>query len=114
MATSLNRFKSFHSTLTTTEQIVYSTPANYTAVVILAQAANVSSTSGAEVTFMSRDGDSSVDTELVDSFVVAPNDAAGLLTGKYVLEEGNSLVALSNTNSVIKMSISVLETLNES
>jgi len=113
MATSLNTFKSFHATLTTTEQVVYATPANYTSVVLLAQAANTS-TSGADVTFMSRDGDTSVDTELVDSFLIAPNDAVGLLTGKFVLEEGNSLVALSGTNSVIKLTISVLETLNES
>jgi len=114
MSTSLNTFKSFHETLTTTEQVIYTTPFGYTTVVLLAQAANTSSSNGAGVTFISRDGDTSTDIELVESYVIAPTDAAGLLTGKLVVESGNSIVALSDTNSIVKLTISVLETLNES
>lgn len=115
MATTLNVFASRHAELTTTEQVVYTAPSGYTSVILLAQAANVI-TSGASVTLLVRDnsGASAVDTELADEFVLAPHDSAGLLTGKLVLEEGNSLVALSDTNSAVKLSLSMLETLNES
>ena len=115
MASSLNTFTSRQTELTTTEQVAYTAPSGYTAVVLLAQAANITS-SGASVTFIVRDnsGGSPIDTELADEFVLAPHDSAGLLTGKLVLEEGNSLVALSGTNSAVKLTLSMLETLNES
>ena len=111
----LNVFRSFHSELTTSEQVVYAAPASYTSVILLAQAANVTSSSS-NVTLIVRDnsGGSPVDTELADAFDLAPHDSAGLLTGKLVVETGNELVAFSSDNSAVKMSISVLETLNES
>jgi len=115
MAESLNTFRSYHNVITTTEQVVYTAPSNVTTVVLLAQAANVS-TNGAKITFIARDNsvDPAVDTELAGDFLLAPNDSAGLLTGKLVVESGNSLVASSDTNSDVKLSISLLETLNES
>lgn len=115
MAESLNTFRSYHKEITTTEEVVYTAPLTVTTVVLLAQAANVSST-GASITFKVRDNsvDPAVDTELASEYIVAPNDSAGLLTGKLVVEAGNALVASSDSNSNIKLSISLLETLNES
>lgn len=109
----LNEFKSFQSELTTTDEVVYTAPSNRSTVILMAQVANITS-SVSEVTFMVRDNANSVDTELVKDFAIAPNDASGLLTGKLVVEEGNELIASSSDNSALKLTLSLLETLNES
>lgn len=113
MSQQLNEFKSFQSELTTSNDVVYSAPANRTTVVLMAQVANITS-SASNVTFIIRDNVNSVDTELVKEFAIAPNDASGLLTGKLVVEEGNELVATASDNSALKLTLSLLETLNES
>lgn len=109
----LNEFKSFQSELTTTDSVVYTTPANRTTVILMAQIANITS-SASQVTFIVRDNVNSIDTELIKDFAVAPNDASGVLTGKLVVEEGNELVASASDNSTLKLTLSLLETLNES
>lgn len=115
MATQLNTFKTRTQSLNSTGSVVYTTPVNYTSVVILAQ---VSNTTGgtSDVTFIHRDnsGSTSVDSELVSSFELPAFDATSVLTGKLVVEEGNQIIASSNDTDAVKLTISILETLNES
>lgn len=110
---SLNEFKTKTGVLTTTESVIYTAPSNYTTVVLMAQAANVTSTTD-DVTFVYRDTDTSTDTELVKEFQIPGADSASLITGKLVVESGNSIVAVAGSNNSIKITLSLLETLNES
>ena len=50
---------------------------------------------------------------MLQAFPVPANDATNLLTGKLVLETGDSLVLSSSTNTDVKYISSILETLNQ-
>ena len=103
MASPLNTFKSEALDVTTTGN---TTPVDTTAIVLLAQATNVGM-APANVTF-----ESSINggTELVKDFTIPVGDAATMLTGKLVLETGQSITASASANSVIKITVSILET----
>lgn len=109
MALALNVFKTFTAELTTTEETVYTAPQGVTSIVLLAQVANLTSSS-TKVTAVHAAG--AVETELVKDFAVAPNDAVSLLTGKLILEAGQQLKAAAQGNGQLKITMSVLETLN--
>lgn len=102
-AAPLNTFKSVTADLTTTEEILYTAPAQTTSIVILAQVASVSNTTST-VTF------SSSNTEIVNEFEIPENDAASLLDGKLVVETGESISAFASANNSLKLTLSILET----
>jgi len=109
MASVLNVFKTVTASLTTSPATLYTAPTGYTAVILMAQISNITSSS-AQVTFSHYDG--STTTELLKGFAVPPNDAASATTGKLVVQTGQSIIALSDTASALKVVLSVLETLN--
>jgi hypothetical protein len=51
-------------------------------------------------------------TELVFNYSVPTNDATNLLTGKLVLQNGHSVYASASAANTLKLTFSVLETLN--
>lgn len=110
MASALNLFKTVTSEITTSDTVVYSSPTGFTGIILMAQVANVT-TSDATVTF-SHVNSSDVKTELVKNFYIPPNDAASMLTGKLVLEEGSSVEVEASENSALKITLSILESLN--
>jgi hypothetical protein len=109
MASALNVFKTVTASLPTTPATLYTAPASYTAVVLMAQVSNVTNAT-AKVTFSHFNG--SVTTELLKEFSVPANDAIAATTGKLVLESGSSIKISSNINDALKITLSVLETLN--
>jgi len=109
MATPLNTFKTVTANLTTTSATIYTTPSNTTTIVLMAQVANITNTS-ANVTANHYDG-SSVTTELVKNFAIPGADAAGLLTGKLILQAGQSFTANVSANNALKLTLSLLETI---
>lgn len=102
-AAPLNTFKSVTADLTTTEEILYTAPAQTTSIVILAQVSAVTNVS-ANVTFLSSN------TEIVDEFEIPGHDAASLLDGKLVVETGESISAFASANNRLKLTLSILET----
>lgn len=106
MASPLNTFRSVAVDVTTSANTIYTTPVDTTAIILLAQATNVGNTVG-NVTFYSSINGT---TELVKDFSVAIGDAASMLTGKLVLETGESIGVSASANSVIKLTVSLLET----
>lgn len=109
MATPINTFQTVATTLTTASTAIYTTPANTTAIVLLAQCANI--TGGTvNVTAVHYDGVSS-NIELIKNFSVPANDAVGLLTGKLVLEAGQSFYANAAANSSLKLVMSIIESI---
>lgn len=111
MASPLNTFKTVTAQLTTTNDVIYTAPTGITAIILMAQATNITNTSE-EVTFSHFDTNSSEETELVKQYEIPVSDASGLVTGKLVVESGNSVKAFSSANSSIKLTLSVLESVN--
>jgi hypothetical protein len=75
--------------------------------VLLAQATNVNASDDGNITFYtSMNGN----TELTKDFTIPVGDSAALLTGKLVVEAGNSIGVYANANSVLKLTLSILET----
>ena len=88
---------------------IYTAPVGYTGVVLMAQAANVDSISH-DVTFSHKR--SSTVTELTKFTPIPGNDALAMVTGRLVLEAGDKLVLSASNGTNIKVTVSLLETLN--
>lgn len=107
MASPLNTFKSVAANITTVPTNVYTCPAETTAIVLLAQATNTNASNDGNITFYSSINGN---TELAKDFTIPVGDSAGLLSGKLVVTAGNSIGVYANANSVLKLTLSILET----
>jgi|TARA_B110000438_G_scaffold10573_1_gene10663 hypothetical protein len=107
-----NTFKNQLTHLTVTPTSVYTAPAatGNVAIVLLAQAANVSSgTQSVTLCIYDNAGSPAKLTDLALTLSVPANAAVGLIAGKLVLTEGQHLYANSTASLLIDMNISVLE-----
>ena len=113
MALSLNVFKTVTKVASISPEVVYTAPIGYTGVVLLAQVANISS-STYNVSFSHRRNTLgiAVTTEIVKDFAIPGNDSVNLLQGKLTLEPGDTLLISSNNSTNIRFIGSILETLN--
>lgn len=107
----INFFKNVRAFLTTTPDTVYTAPAGFTAIILMAQISNVTSSVFAANMSLFDPGDST-ETSLITDFSIPGNDAVSALTGKLVLEPGQSLVVSASSNSALQMVISILESQN--
>jgi hypothetical protein len=111
MATgALNTFKTISANVTTNLETVYTAPAGYTGVVLMAQISNVSEETS-NVTFVLNDG--TTDYELLKQFDIPRNDAISGTVGKLVIETGNSVKISGASNNQLKIVLSLLESANE-
>ena len=107
MAIPLNEFKTRTAKLVSAKpggftgdsDVIYTTPNGITAIVLMAQAANTSADSDHQVTFEHYDTTSGVATAVVKNFDVLANDAAGLITGKLIVEQNNQMRAYTEDSS---------------
>ena len=106
MPSPVNTFRSYAVDATTVGNSFYTTPAATTSIVLLAQATNVGNASANVTFYTSINGN----TEITKNFTIPVGDAASMLTGKLVLEAGNSMGVIANANSQIKLTVSILET----
>jgi len=111
MASPLNVFKTVTKELTATNEVIYTAPNGFTGIVLMAQVANVTTTTE-DVTFIHFDSSESLETELVKSFEIPGNDAASVVTGKLVLQTGDSVKAFASTANSLKLTLSILESLD--
>lgn len=107
MASPLNTFKSYAADITTSPENIYTCPAETTAIVLLAQATNIHPTNDGNITFYSSLNGG---TELAKDFTIPVGDAAGMLSGKLVIEAGTTLGVYANASSTLKITLSILET----
>ena len=113
MTLPLNVFKTI-TTITPTSPVgIYTAPVGYSSVVLLAQCSNISSNTET-ISFAHRRNRTgiAVTTEILQNFPISGNDAANLLTGKLILESGDSLVLSGSNNANLKFIASILETLS--
>lgn len=106
----LNNFKTRAFELTTTEQTIYLTPTGLTTIVLGAQASNIG-TAAVTITFTLVKN--ATDFVMLKEFVIPPNDAAEVTTGKLVIEEDASVKAVVSANNAVNLVLSILETSNE-
>lgn len=108
----LNNFKTVTLVVSDTEQTIYTAPLGITAIVLMAQAANVSSQTQLVDFYHLREDVNlgTISTELVINYPVPKSDTLSLLTGKLVLESGDSISIKSNNSSGVKFICSILET----
>ena len=107
----LNRFKTVTHIVTTNNDTVYTAPTGYTGIVLMAQVANVGTTTES-FTFSHYDTSATTETELLKNYDIPVEDAASPLTGKLILEAGDSIRIQASANSTFKLTLSILESLN--
>ena len=104
---------------------IYTAPPGVTAIILMAQAANVTD-HNVDVTFAhyrnipvfadpaTYNGYQAANTvtELVKDFTIPPKNAATLIDGKMIVETFDSIIAYANFNDSIKITLSILETAN--
>lgn len=106
----LNVFRVKPFELTTVEQVIYTAPQGYTAIILGAQVTNISD-NPATVRITLRKND--IDYIMLKDFEVPVNDAAEGTTGKLVIEQGATLRARASANGALNLVLSLLETTNE-
>jgi hypothetical protein len=104
---------------------IYTAPPGVTAIILMAQVANVTD-HDINITFAhyrnipvyadpstlngAQPGDTI--TELVDGFSVPANDSASLIQGKMIIEAFDSIIAYASEGAGLKVTLSILETAN--
>lgn len=106
----VNIFKNVNRVLQLAGETVYTTPPGYSAIILSAQISNVL---GTPQTFSMNvvNVDSSI-RSLVTGFEVPGNDAAGALTGKLILEQGQGLEVSASDDISLELVLSILESQN--
>ena len=122
----LNVFKTKTAILTNDPTArVYTAPVGTTAIILMANAANIDAANTHFVSFahhrnlpvlpdtQGNGGQSgNVTTEQVVGFGVPTGNAASLLAGKMIIESLDSVIAYADVPGVIKLTLSILETAN--
>jgi len=116
-AAAVNNFKTYTKVVGVTTDTVYTAPAGYVGVFLLAQCANISTSTQSISWYHNRvSSGSTVSTEIVKDFYIPANDTVNLLPGKLVLETGDFITisgSASTTPAKLKFITSVLETSNQ-
>jgi hypothetical protein len=95
MAIAINLFKTVTANVTTTGTSVYTAPAGYTTVVLLAQVSNIGSTL---LTVSANHVRSGAATNIITNAVLPVSDAISLLSGKLILQTGDSISVSASAN----------------
>jgi hypothetical protein len=131
----LNTFKTKTTLLTTattaelynTSSVttIYTAPVGVTSIVLMAQISNISNENQTVTVAHWRNKTVLQDAQgygfqagrtpsiLVRDFIVPPNDAASVLTGKLIIEELDSIRAYASSTGTCQVVLSILETANE-
>ena len=122
----LNTFKTKTAMLTTnTTATVYTAPIGTTAIVLMAQVANISTVTQSFSFIHHRNlpilpdaqGNgqqlANIDSIMVKNFEVPPNDAGNPIGGKMIVETLDSIRAYASTTGTMQLVLSILETANQ-
>lgn len=109
MAVAINIFKTVTANVTTTSTSVYTAPLGYTTVVLMAQ---VSNTGLSTLTVSSDHVRSGVPTNIITNAALPKSDAISLVSGKLILQTGDSITVAASANNSAQLLLSILETAN--
>ena len=103
-------FKNAKLALTTSSATIYTCPSATTAIILMCQVANIDGTNEADATISWTDSsDSATETFLAKTVSVPADSSLGILSGKMVLETGDTLKGLASADSDLAVTVSVLE-----
>ena len=121
MATPLNTFKSTSvtvpgkDTFTGDSDLIYTSPNGITAIVLMAQVANIDSAGGTfEVSLTQGSSLATPAVHLIKGCRVQPRDAVSLITGKLIIEENGVVRCSTNAagSGKLQLTLSYLESLH--
>jgi hypothetical protein len=110
-AVPLNRFKTIRAGITTNSVGIYTCPIGVSAVVLLAQATNLTNDSTAQVTaYHSRATEAPSDYKFANEISIPPNDSLNLVPdGRLVLETSDIIKIEASAENELNFVLSVLE-----
>lgn len=108
MAGALNIFKTTLANVTSTTSNVYTPPLGYATVVLMAQVSNTGNATIQISADILRTGNT---TSLIQSASIPTGDAASVLTGRLILQFGDTLQFTSSDDTSGQLVLSYLETL---
>jgi len=110
----VNNFKTVTKVVKTSTDVIYEAPVGFVGVILLAQCANIGTGEQTLSFYHNRQvSGSTVTTEIVKDFPIPGNDTANVLSGKLVLETGDTISVSGSTNTNLKFLTSILETFNQ-
>lgn len=111
-AVALNSFKTIRKSITTSTVGIYTCPVGVSAIVILAQVTNLTSTTTSQVTaFHSRSSETPTDYKFANNAYVPPNDSINLVPdGRLALETNDVIKIQASGNNELNIVLSILET----
>lgn len=110
MANQVNTFRTVTANVITSNTVVYTAPIGITSIILMAHCANITQNNHS-VSF-NHVTNGGTKTEILKDYKVLKNDAVGLLTGKLIVEQNNTVEIYSSSNNSLKLTMSVLETTN--
>ena len=108
MPAALNNFRTTLVDITTTTANVYTPPIGYSTVVLMAQVSNVGNDTIQITAGVNRTGNTTI---LIKDASVPVSDAITVLTGRLILNFGDTLQFTSSDNTSAQLVLSYLETL---
>lgn len=103
----LNRFITEPKALTTSDQLLYTTPLERASILLGSQASNYSA-SPVTITFtVRRNGE---DYVMLNEYEIPPGDQLQVVNGKLILDYGCSIRARVSSNDAVNIVLSILET----
>lgn len=114
-AAAVNNFRTVTKVVGISTEVIYEAPVGFVGVILLAQCANIGNTNKTLSFYHNRTvaGVGTVSTEILKDFIIPGNDTANLLSGKLVLETGDTISVSGSTSSDLKFLTSILETFNQ-
>lgn len=112
-AVALNTFKTIRKIITTSNVGIYTCPTGVATIVLLAQVTNVSTgtTTYTVTASHARSTEVTEDYKFANQLSVPPNDSLNLIPdGKLALETNDVIKIQANSNNVLNIILSVLET----
>ena len=106
----INIFRNITADLVTTPTVLYTAPLAYSGIVLMAQISNI--TGGTVTASMYVQAADLTLTSLITNYQIPGNDALGALSGKLVLQAGQSVVAVAAADNSLQIVMSVLESQN--
>jgi len=103
-------FKNFKLALGTDSATAYTCPAATTAIVLLLQVSNIDGVNEADASVAWTDSsDSDASTALVSAVPIPAGSSLGVLSGRLVLEAGDTIAGLASATSDLVLTGSVVE-----
>lgn len=114
-AAAVNNFRTVTKVVGLSTDVVYEAPVGFVGVVLLAQCANIGSSEQTLSFYHNRNvsGIGTVTTEVIKDYPIPGNDTANILSGKLVLETGDTISVSGSTTTDLKFLTSILETFNQ-